>query len=327
MKFPILRLQRLRQNPILRKMFQEIRLSVSDLIMPYFVVPGRGVKKEINSMPGQYHFSIDVFLEELEEVKNLKIPAIILFGIPKIKDNMGSEAYDEEGIIQSAVRAIKEKIPEIVIITDVCLCGYTDHGHCGLISNNKIDNDLSLELINKIALSQARAGADIVAPSDMMDGRVKSIREILDKNGYYQIPIMSYAVKYASSFYGPFREAASCAPLFGDRKNYQMDYRRDKEAILEAGLDIQEGADILMVKPALAYLDIISKIKEKFNHPLAAYSVSGEYNMVKAASKAGWIKEEEMIAEILTGIKRAGADIIITYFAKDVAKLIHGGVI
>lgn len=322
MHFPLLRLRRLRQSPTLRKIFQQVRLSPYELIMPYFVVHGKGVKKEISSMPSQYHFSIDMLLKEIEEIIDLGISAIMLFGIPKSKDDVASEAYDEEGIIQIAVRAIKEKIPEMVVITDVCLCEYMNHGHCGIVLDGKIDNDRSIELIAKTALSHAKAGADIVAPSDMMDGRVKKIRQILDENKYYQLPIMSYTIKYASSFYSPFREAAFSTPSFGDRRSYQMDYTKDKEALLEAKLDIEEGADILIVKPALAYLDIISKIRERFDYPLAAYSVSGEYSMVKAAARKRWIKEEEVVQEILTSIKRAGADIIITYFAKEAARLI-----
>lgn len=321
MYFPLLRLRRLRQSPTLRKIFQQVRLSAYDLIMPYFVVHGKGVKSEISSMPGQYHFSVDTLLKEMEEIVDLGISAVMLFGIPKDKDAMASEAYAEEGIIQIAVRAIKEKIPEMVVITDVCLCEYMNHGHCGIVLDGRVDNDRSVELIAKTALSHAKAGADIIAPSDMMDGRVKKIRQILDENQYCQLPIMSYAIKYASSFYGPFREAAFSTPSFGDRRSYQMDYARDKEALMEAKLDIEEGADILIVKPALAYLDIISKIRERFDCPLVAYSVSGEYSMVKAAAKEGWMKEEEVMQEILTSMKRAGADVIITYFAKKAARL------
>ncbi|ADH60206.1 Porphobilinogen synthase [Thermoanaerobacter mathranii subsp. mathranii str. A3] len=312
--------RRLRMNSILREMIRETSLDVSDLIYPLFVVPGDNIKEEIDSMPGVYHFSIDLLVEEVKEVRDLGIPAILLFGVPSYKDELGSEAYSEEGIVQKAVREIKEKVPEIVVITDVCMCGYTIHGHCGIVENGQVLNDKTVDYIAKIALSHVEAGADIVAPSDMMDGRVAAIRKLLDSKGFVNTPIMAYSAKYASSFYGPFREAANSFPQFGDRKSYQMDYGNSNEALREIALDIEEGADIVMVKPALSYLDIIRRVKDNFNIPIAAYNVSGEYSMVKAAAKMGWIDEKSVVLEILTSIKRAGADMIITYFAKDVAK-------
>ncbi|EIV99205.1 porphobilinogen synthase [Thermoanaerobacter siderophilus] len=312
--------RRLRMNSILRDMIRETSLDVGDLIYPLFVVPGDNIKEEIDSMPGVYHFSIDLLVEEVKEVRDLGIPAILLFGVPSYKDELGSEAYSEEGIVQKAVREIKEKVPEIVVITDVCMCGYTTHGHCGIVENGQVLNDKTVDYIAKIALSHVEAGADIVAPSDMMDGRVAAIRKLLDSKGFVNTPIMAYSAKYASSFYGPFREAAHSAPQFGDRKSYQMDYGNSNEALREIALDIEEGADIVMVKPALSYLDIIRRVKDNFNIPIAAYNVSGEYSMVKAAAKMGWIDEKSVVLEILTSIKRAGADIVITYFAKDVAK-------
>ncbi|HHY80195.1 MAG TPA: porphobilinogen synthase [Thermoanaerobacter sp.] len=312
--------RRLRMNSILREMIRETSLNVGDLIYPLFVVPGDNIKEEIDSMPGVYHFSIDLLVEEVKEVRDLGIPAILLFGVPSYKDELGSEAYSEEGIVQKAVREIKEKVPEIVVITDVCMCGYTTHGHCGIVENGQVLNDKTVDYIAKIALSHVEAGADIVAPSDMMDGRVAAIRKLLDSKGFVNTPIMAYSAKYASSFYGPFREAAHSAPQFGDRKSYQMDYGNSNEALREIALDIEEGADIVMVKPALSYLDIIRRVKDNFNIPIAAYNVSGEYSMVKAAAKMGWIDEKSVVLEILTSIKRAGADIVITYFAKDVAK-------
>jgi porphobilinogen synthase len=312
--------RRLRMNSILREMIRETSLDVSDLIYPLFVVPGDNIKEEIDSMPGIYHFSIDLLVEEVKEVRDLGIPAILLFGVPSYKDELGSEAYSEEGIVQKAVREIKEKVPEIVVITDVCMCGYTTHGHCGIVENGQVLNDKTVDYIAKIALSHVEAGADMVAPSDMMDGRVAAIRKLLDSKGFVNTPIMAYSAKYASSFYGPFREAANSFPQFGDRKSYQMDYGNSNEALREIALDIEEGADIVMVKPALSYLDIIRRVKDNFNIPIAAYNVSGEYSMVKAAAKMGWIDEKSVVLEILTSIKRAGADIIITYFAKDVAK-------
>ncbi|MDP9749821.1 MAG: porphobilinogen synthase [Thermoanaerobacter sp.] len=312
--------RRLRMNSILREMIRETSLDVSDLIYPLFVVPGDNIKEEIDSMPGIYHFSIDLLVEEVKEVRDLGIPAILLFGVPSYKDELGSEAYSEEGIVQKAVREIKEKVPEIVVITDVCMCGYTTHGHCGIVENGQVLNDKTVDYIAKIALSHVEAGADMVAPSDMMDGRVAAIRKLLDSKGFVNTPIMAYSAKYASSFYGPFREAADSFPQFGDRKSYQMDYGNSNEALREIALDIEEGADIVMVKPALSYLDIIRRVKDNFNIPIAAYNVSGEYSMVKAAAKMGWIDEKSVVLEILTSIKRAGADMIITYFAKDVAK-------
>ncbi|WP_019907325.1 porphobilinogen synthase [Thermoanaerobacter indiensis] len=312
--------RRLRMNSILRDMIRETSLDVGDLIYPLFVVPGNNIKEEIDSMPGVYHFSIDLLIEEVKEVRDVGIPAILLFGVPSYKDELGSEAYSEEGIVQKAVREIKEKVPEIVVITDVCMCGYTIHGHCGIVENGQVLNDKTVDYIAKIALSHVEAGADIVAPSDMMDGRVAAIRKLLDSKGFVNTPIMAYSAKYASSFYGPFREAAHSAPQFGDRKSYQMDYGNSNEALREIALDIEEGADIVMVKPALSYLDIIRRVKDNFNIPIAAYNVSGEYSMVKAAAKMGWIDEKSTVLEILTSIKRAGADIVITYFAKDVAK-------
>lgn len=312
--------RRLRMNSILREMIRETSLDVGDLIYPLFVVPGDNIKEEIDSMPGVYHFSIDLLIEEVKEVRDVGIPAILLFGVPSYKDELGSEAYSEEGIVQKAVREIKEKVPEIVVITDVCMCGYTIHGHCGIVENGQVVNDKTIDYIAKIALSHVEAGADIVAPSDMMDGRVAAIRKLLDSKGFVNTPIMAYSAKYASSFYGPFREAANSFPQFGDRKSYQMDYGNSNEALREIALDIEEGADIVMVKPALSYLDIIRRVKDNFNIPIAAYNVSGEYSMVKAAAKMGWIDEKSVVLEILTSIKRAGADIVITYFAKDVAK-------
>ncbi|TZE81812.1 porphobilinogen synthase [Calorimonas adulescens] len=312
--------RRLRVNSILRGMIRETSLDAGDLIYPLFVVSGKNIKEEIDSMPGVYHFSIDLLIEEVKEVRDLGIPAILLFGIPSYKDELGSEAYSEEGIVQKAVRKIKEKVPEIVVITDVCMCGYTTHGHCGIVENGQVLNDKTVDYIAKIALSHVEAGADIVAPSDMMDGRVATIRKLLDSKGFVNTPIMAYSAKYASSFYGPFREAANSAPQFGDRKSYQMDYGNSNEALREIALDIEEGADIVMVKPALSYLDIIRRVKDNFNIPIAAYNVSGEYSMVKAAAKMGWIDEKSTVLEILASIKRAGADMVITYFAKDVAK-------
>lgn len=313
MKFPQIRMRRLRKNEVLRRMFQETTLSVNNLIMPLFVAEGQNIKREIRSMPGVFQYSIDQLLKKLEEVVELNIPAIILFGIPKKKDSYGTSAYNDNGVIQQAVRTIKKYFSTLQVITDICLCEYTSHGHCGVIRKGVVDNDATLKLLARIAISHARSGADIVAPSDMMDGRVAAIRSALDKNGFKDVPILSYAAKYASSFYGPFREAAESAPAFGDRKSYQMPPPNWREALREIELDIQEGADIIMVKPALAYLDVIAKVKEKFNHPLAAYNVSGEYAIVKAAALNGWIQEKEIVLEILTGIKRAGADVIITY--------------
>jgi len=305
----------------LRTMVRETSLSKDDLIYPLFVVPGNKFKKEVNSMPGVYQMSIDNIVKECVEVKSLGIPAVILFGIPEHKDEVGSEAYDELGIIQRAVRAIKKEVPKLVVITDVCLCEYTSHGHCGVVRGDEIVNDETVELLAKEALTHAQAGADIVAPSDMMDGRVAAIRRILDENGFQSIPIMSYAAKYASGFYGPFRDAAESTPKFGDRCSHQMDPANSDEALREVELDIREGADIVMVKPALAYLDVIHRVKDKFGMPTAAYNVSGEYSMIKAAGRLGWIDEQRVMFEVLTSIKRAGADLILTYFAKEVARL------
>lgn len=322
MQFPVYRPRRLRKNETLRRMIRETRLSVDDFIFPLFVTHGRGVRNEISSMPGIAQLSVDVAVKEAEEVYKLGIPAVILFGIPRKKDLQGKEAYARGGIIQQAIRAIKNKLPELVVITDVCLCEYTSHGHCGLVVKGQVDNDATLKLLAKMSISHAEAGADMVAPSDMMDGRVKTIREALDQNGFKDIPIMSYAAKHASGFYGPFREAAESTPQFGDRMSYQMDPANAREAIRETALDVQEGADIIMVKPALPYLDIIRAVREKFNLPVGAYNVSGEYAMIKAAAQRGWIEEERVMMEVLTGIKRAGADLILTYFAKDAARLL-----
>jgi len=285
-----------------------------------FVVEGRGIKQEITSMPGIFHFSPEQLPPEVEEIARLKIPAVLLFGIPEHKDEVGSAAYHPEGVIPQAIRAIKLAVPELLVVTDVCLCEYTSHGHCGVVANGYVDNDQTLPLLARTALSHVEAGADIVAPSDMMDGRVKAIRENLDEKGYQHIPILSYAAKYASAFYGPFREAAESAPQFGDRRSYQMDPPNVREALREVEQDINEGADIIMVKPALAYLDVIRQVRDTFNYPLAAYNVSGEYAMVKAAAQRGWLDERQVVLEILTAIKRAGADIILTYHAKEVSR-------
>jgi len=316
-------MRRLRRDENFRRMIRETKLSLDDLIYPLFVRPGKNIKAEISSMPGNYQWSVDLLIKECEQIFKLGIPAVILFGIPESKDEVGSEAYDESGIVQKALRAIKKEVPDLILIADVCLCEYTSHGHCGIIENGDVSNDKTLELLAKSALSFAEAGADMVAPSDMMDGRVKAIREMLDKNGFFNIPIMAYSAKYASSFYGPFREAAESAPKFGDRKSYQMDPPNVREALREIKLDIEEGADIVMVKPALSYLDIISKVRERFDVPIAAYNVSGEFSMVKAASKLGWIDETKIMFEVLISIKRAGADLILTYFAKDLAKTLQ----
>jgi porphobilinogen synthase len=312
--------RRLRRTPELRRLVRETQLSVDDLIYPLFVCPGEGVRREVASMPGVYTLSIDQLVEEAQEVKRLGIPAVILFGIPERKDEVGSEAYAEDGIIQRAIRALKREVPGLLVIADTCLCEYTSHGHCGLVRDGEVLNDPTLELLARTAVSQARAGADIIAPSNMMDGFVAAIRSALDEAGFAHIPIMSYAVKYASAFYGPFREAAQSAPQFGDRRGYQMDPPNAREALREVELDIEQGADILMVKPALPYLDIIRLVREHFPVPVAAYQVSGEYAMIKAAARLGWIEEERVILETLIGIKRAGADMILTYFAKDVAR-------
>ena len=323
MYFPVYRPRRLRKNETLRRMVRETKLSPDDFIYPLFVTPGRKVRKEISSMPGVAQLSVDLAVEEAREAHRLGIPAVLLFGIPRKKDLRGTEGYARTGIVQQAIRAIKGEIPDLAVITDVCLCEYTSHGHCGLVVKGEVDNDATLTLLSKMALSHAEAGADMVAPSDMMDGRVKAIRETLDKRGFQHLPIMAYAAKHASGFYGPFREAAESTPQFGDRKSYQMDPANAREAVREAALDVQEGADIIMVKPALPYLDIIRAVREEFDLPVAAYNVSGEYSMIKAACQRGWLEEERVMMEVLTAIKRAGADLIITYFAKDAARVLR----
>ena len=320
MSFPIHRPRRLRTNKAVRDMVRETNLTQNDLIYPMFVTFGKGVKKKISSMPGCFQMSVDEIVKEAQNAYKLGIPAIILFGIPEHKDDKGTEAYNPKGVVQTAIKAIKDKVPDLVVITDVCMCEYMSHGHCGVIKNGKILNDPTLELLAKEALSHAKAGADIVAPSDMMDGRIMAIRTILDGNGFDDIPIISYAAKYASAFYAPFREAAESTPSFGDRRSYQMDPANRREAIKEVALDIEEGADIVMVKPALSYMDIISDVKDTFDVPVAAYNVSGEYSMVKAAAKLGWIDETRVMMEILTSLKRAGADLILTYHAMEAAK-------
>lgn len=321
MVFPEYRPRRMRRNETLRALIRETTVSASQLIYPLFIVPGKKVKREISSMPGVFQISIDQLAKEAEELQSLGINSVILFGIPDRKDGVGSGAHAKDGIVQRAIRELKNKTPDLVVITDVCLCEYTDHGHCGFLINNEVDNDTTLEILAKTALSHAQAGADIVAPSDMMDGRVAEIRAALDENNFEMIPIMAYSVKYASSFYGPFREAAESTPQFGDRRGYQMDPANSREALREATLDVDEGADILIVKPAMAYLDIITKLRDEFDLPLAAYHVSGEYAMIKAAEANGWIDGERVMYETMLSIRRAGADMIITYFAKDMAKL------
>jgi len=320
----IIRPRRLRKTPAIRAMVRETDLSVKDFIAPLFVKPGKGLKDPISSMPGQYQFSLDMLVKEVKELWVLGILSVILFGLPDEKDSMGSRSWAEDGIVQLAVQAIKEHIPDMVVVTDVCLCEYTDHGHCGLIKHNEVDNDATLELLAMQAVSHARAGADIVAPSDMMDGRVEAIRNALDANNYQNKGILSYAVKYASAFYGPFRDAADSAPQYGDRKGYQMDPANAREALKEARLDMEEGADMIMVKPAIPYLDIIRRVSEISMVPLAAYNVSGEYAMLKAAQIKGWIDGEKAMLEMLLCIKRAGADIILTYFAKEAAITLQG---
>jgi porphobilinogen synthase len=317
--FPQIRLRRLRRTERLRDLVRENQVQVGDLVYPMFVVEGRGIRQEVVSMPGIARFSPDRLPPEIDEITRLGIPSVILFGIPQHKDEAGSSAYDPDGVIQKAVRAVKQLAPELLVITDVCLCEYTSHGHCGIVDGDRVDNDKTLPLLARVALSHAEVGADMVAPSDMMDGRVRTIRQELDKNGFSDIPILSYAAKYASAFYGPFREAAESAPEFGDRRSYQMDPANAREALREVEQDIAEGADIIMVKPALAYLDVIRRVRDTFNCPLAAYNVSGEYAMVKAAAQKGWLDEKAVVTETLTAIKRAGADIILTYHAKDFA--------
>ncbi len=325
MYFPLLRLRRLRMKNNLRRMKRETRLDVSNLIYPIFVQEGKGIKQEIQSMPGIYRFSIDTVEEEIAKVIDADIPAIILFGIPAEKDSTATQAWVEDGIIQRATRFIKDKFPELIVITDVCLCEYTDHGHCGLVRDGKVLNDETLDIIQKIALSQVEAGSDMVAPSGMMDGAVGAIREILDENGYGDVPIMAYAAKFFSSFYGPFRDAAESAPAFGDRRSYQMDPANFREAMLEMELDVREGADIIMVKPALPYLDVIKEARSRFDLPIAAYQVSGEYSMIKAAAKLGWLDERRAMWEATLSIRRAGADMILTYFALELSKMIKEG--
>ncbi len=318
--FPVYRPRRLRANENLRRLIRETTFSTNDLIYPMFVVHGHNITTEISAMPGCNQYSVDTLVIAAKELVSLGIPGTILFGIPEVKDPLGSEAYADDGIIQQAVRAIKDAVPDLLVMTDVCLCEYTDHGHCGVVEAGEVQNDPTLELLVKESLSHARAGADVIAPSDMMDGRVGAIREALDENGYENIPIMAYSAKYASAFYGPFREAAESTPQFGDRRAYQMDPANAEEALREVALDIQEGADILMVKPALSYLDVIHRVKTEFQVPVAAYNVSGEYAMIKAAAQNGWIDEERVALEVLNSIKRAGADIILTYFAKSVVE-------
>lgn len=321
MAFPITRMRRLRVNEVMRRMVRENKLTVDDLIYPLFVTNGENVINPVASMPGIAQMSVDNILKECKEIVELGIPAVLLFGIPAYKDEKGSSAYDDEEAVQRAIRAIKKEYPDLLVIPDLCMCEYTSHGHCGILDEKgNVINDETLKVLAKIALSYARAGADMVAPSDMMDGRVGAIREALDTNGFENIPIMSYSAKYASAYYGPFRDVAESAPQFGDRRGYQMDPANGDEAIRETRLDVEEGADIIMVKPALAYMDIMYRLKQEFRMPLAAYNVSGEYSMIKAASQNGWIDEKRVVLETLTGMKRAGADIIITYHAKDVAK-------
>jgi porphobilinogen synthase len=323
MQFPEYRARRLRKNENFRRLIRETSLSVDDLVYPLFAAPGKNFKKPISSMPGQFQLSIDNIAKEAQKAHELGIPAVLLFGIPAKKDEMATGAFAKDGIVQQAVKRIKNEAPDILVITDVCLCEYTSHGHCGMLEKDCVQNDATLEVLAETAVSQARAGADMVAPSAMMDGQVAAIREALDENSFEDIPIMAYAAKYSSSFYGPFREAAESAPQFGDRKSYQMDPANADEAIREISLDVGEGADIIMVKPALAYLDIICRAKQEFDLPLAAYNVSGEYSMIKAAAQMGWLDEERTMIESLTAIKRAGADIIITYFAPQMAMLLN----
>ena len=322
MAFPATRPRRLRRTALLRDLVRETALSPRDFIYPLFVCPGRGRTQPVSSMPGVAQLSVDRAAEEAETVRGLGIPGVILFGVPESKDPVGSEAYADHGVVQEAIRAIKDRVPDLLVITDVCLCEYTDHGHCGVVEDGDVDNDGTLELLAREALSHARAGADVVAPSDMMDGRVGAIRAALDSGGFPQVAILSYAAKYASGFYGPFREAAESTPRFGDRRSYQMDPGNGDEALREVEADIAEGADMVMVKPALSYLDVISRVKQRFRFPTAAYNVSGEYAMIKAAARNGWIDESRVVPEVLLSIKRAGADWILTYFAKDMARLL-----
>ena len=324
MVYPEYRPRRLRKNAAFRSLIRETRLDAAGLIYPLFVMPGKGKRQEIASMPGIFRLSVDQLAKEAKDCLSVGVNHLLLFGLPEKKDAMGTGAHSKDGIVQRAIRELKNATPEMMISTDVCLCEYTDHGHCGCLIDGQVDNDATLEILAETALSHAKAGADMVAPSDMMDGRVGEIRLILDENNFDRVPIMAYSVKYASAFYGPFREAADCAPQFGDRTSYQMDPANAREAVREATLDVDEGADILMVKPAMAYLDIIKTLKDEFDLPIAAYHVSGEYAMIKAAAAKGWIDEERVMAESLLAIKRAGADIIITYYAKDMAKKLRG---
>lgn len=326
MRFPEYRPRRMRRTEALRSMVRETHLNVKNFILPFFCISGKGVKTPLASMPGHFQMSPDVLIKELREPIDRGIPAIILFGIPSKKDSVGSEGYSKDGIIQRTVRQVKNAYPDLVVITDVCLCEYTDHGHCGVVMNNDVDNDSTLDLLARIALSHASAGVDMVAPSDMMDGRVGAIREALDESGHESLPIMAYSAKYCSGFYGPFRDAAQSAPKFGDRRSYQMDPANSDEAIREVGMDVDEGADIIMVKPALPYLDIIWRVRNAFDLPVAAYNVSGEFAMLKAAAQNGWIDYERCMMEALTSIKRAGADLIITYHALEAARLLQDNV-
>ncbi len=323
MAHPIYRPRRLREKALLRKMVRETTLDAGDLVYPLFVVHGRGTREAIAPMPGQFRLSVDEAVKEAKDAAGMGIPAVLLFGIPGDKDPRGSEAYADDGIVQQATRAIKDTVPDLLVITDVCLCEYTSHGHCGVVEEGRVKNDPTLELLARTAVSHADAGADLVAPSDMMDGRVAAIRDALDEANFSETPIMAYSAKYASSFYGPFREAAQSMPQFGDRRSYQMDPANATEALREVALDIDEGADIVMVKPALPYLDVISRVKADFGLPLAAYSVSGEYAMIRAAGTLGWLDEERAMMEVLVSIRRAGADIVITYFAKEAARLLE----
>ena len=323
MVFPEYRPRRLRRTETFRAMIRETRLAPEQMIYPLFVLPGKGLREPVPSMPGVFRLSVDQLAAEARDCLALGVRSVLLFGLPEKKDGLGSGAYAKNGIVQQAIRELKNRTPEMSVVTDVCLCEYTDHGHCGCLVGEEVDNDATLELLAKTALSHAQAGADMVAPSDMMDGRVSEIRTALDEENFHNVPIMSYAVKYASAFYGPFRDAAECAPQFGDRRGYQMDPANSREALREATLDVDEGADILMVKPAIAYLDIIARLHDEFDLPVAAYQVSGEYAMIKAAAERGWIDGERVMAESLIAIRRAGADIILTYFAKEMARLLN----
>ena len=326
MRYPIYRPRRLRANENLRRLIRETRLSIDNLIMPLFVRPGKGVRNKISSMPGNFQLSADELVKEARKAADLGIPAIILFGIPEKKDALGTEGYKKNNIVSQAIKAVKDKVDDVIVMTDVCLCEYTDHGHCGVVKKKRggkdfwIDNDATLDLLAKMALAHVEAGADMVAPSDMMDGRIAAVRAALDENGFENIPIMAYAAKYASAFYGPFREAAESPPKFGDRRSYQMDPPNSDEALREVALDIEEGADIVMVKPALPYLDIIYRVKQEFGYPVAAYNVSGEFSIVKAAAARNWVDEQKLVLEVLTSIKRAGADMILTYYAMEAAR-------